>query len=674
MRIEMAKIVGTDASDQLAGKTGGDQIYGDKGNDTIIGATAGNKELLVDGSFETAAVSAHTWTHFAQVGGWQSDTGVEVWGKDFIKTASNGDKLMELDYDNKFSKVWQDVKTSAGEELTLNLDTAARPGVAASTNGINIFWNDKQVAHIEPGKDWKTSEFKVIGTGGNDRLEFREDAKSNDSLGGLIDNVSLKSQAAGNLLVGGTGNDKIVAGNFGDTLVGGDAKVGANVDMTKMKITEAVNAHVHFDGSGAGYHNTVGMYTYDDKGNITATKLLFNDVSAQGVKGGPSAFDMALKAGQHIGFFVAPNAAGQSDIQKLVAEGGTFHLVNTKDGAPANVKSGEPMQIAYETKDHQWSVVHTQYWTDIYTTNTKSNADGFQHAKVTTDPVTGQLHVAFEDLQGGGDKNFFDANFTVDIGTNNTLLMAHEHTAGKHIAANDDVLIGGNGNDSVLGMSGNDKLYGGQGNDKLYGGSGDDVLDGGSGTNVVDGGSGNDRIIAGGGNDVITGGAGFDTIDFSGASYGVTVDLNKHFAVAGTTADKIYGVEAIVGSAFADQLSGNKGDNVIDGGAGNDLIRGGKGADVLIGGDGNDTFIWSKSDVGTGVDHIKDFSKGDRLDLHDLLKSAKGSFDSNVKLVDDVAGSHLMAKVGGSFVEVAMLDGVHNTSATDLLKAGMLLV
>ena len=167
-----------------------------------------------------------------------------------------------------------------------------------------------------------------------------------------------------NTIVGRAGNDVLTAGKAGDTLIG-DGSAGGAVNMAKMTITEAVTAKVQFDGSGAGYHNTVGMYTYDNAGNITSTKLLFNDVSAGGVAGGPAAFEMALQAGQHIGFFVAPNAAGQTDIKSLAADGVTFHLVNTANGAPANVKSGEPMQIAYETQDHQWGVVHTQYWTDI---------------------------------------------------------------------------------------------------------------------------------------------------------------------------------------------------------------------------------------------------------------------------------------------------------------------
>ena len=649
----MATINGTNNADVLAGVTGGDTIVGSKGADTITGATM-NSEQLVDGSFESAAVAAGSWTHFAQVGGWHSDTGIEVWGKNFIENASNGDKLMELDYDNKFSKVWQDVKTTAGEEYSLSLDSAMRPGTSASTNAINVFWNGVEVGRIEPNStNWSTEQFKVVGTGGTDRLEFREDGNQNDSYGGLIDNVSLKGSVQSNLLIGGTGNDNIVGGNNGDVLVGNDVKGGA-VDLTKMSIHQDVTAHVAFDGSGAGYHNAVGMYTYDDKGNITSTKILFSDISGAGVSGA-SNLDFALKAGEHFGFFVVPNGDSNGQIQNMISQGGTFHLVDETNGQTANVNSGHGLQLAFESTDGQWSTVQTANGTAIYSTNTATNDDGFQHSHVTVDPTTGVMSVAFEDLWAGGDQNFHDANFTVDIGTTNAILMAHED-AGKGTVANDDILTGGSGNDTLLGMSGND------------------TINGSTGDNFIDGGTGNDHIYAGGGNDTIYGGKGYDTLDFSGATQGVTVDLAGHTA-SGYGNDKVTGIEALVGSSFNDTLAGDKGSNVIDGGAGDDHIRGGKGADVLIGGEGNDTFVWSRSDVGTGVDHVKDFGNGqDVLDLSALFAGQKGDHASKVQVVDDTAGSHLMAKIGGSFVEVAMLENVHGTTTADLLKAGMLLV
>jgi hypothetical protein len=81
--------------------------------------------------------------------------------------------------------------------------------------------------------------------------------------------------------------------------------------------------------------------------------------------------------------------------------------------------------------------------------------------------------------------------------------------------AGDDVIAGGLGNDSLNGGSGDDRLDGGVGNDALSGGSGDDVLLGGAGDDTLSGGSGDDWLEDGAGNDLLTGGSGTDTFHFA---------------------------------------------------------------------------------------------------------------------------------------------------------------
>src|SRR5262249_12642595 len=69
---------------------------------------------------------------------------------------------------------------------------------------------------------------------------------------------------------------------------------------------------------------------------------------------------------------------------------------------------------------------------------------------------------------------------------------------------------------------------------------------------------------------------------------------------------------APLGTASADTLSGDSGDNRINGQGGNDTIHGGAGDDTLIGGTGNDSLIGGAgSDIylfnsGDGVDTIYD--------------------------------------------------------------------
>jgi Ca2+-binding RTX toxin-like protein len=250
-----------------------------------------------------------------------------------------------------------------------------------------------------------------------------------------------------------------------------------------------------------------------------------------------------------------------------------------------------------------------------------------------------------------------------------------------------DVLRGGKGNDTihagfgddlVRGDSGNDTIFGGAGNDRLQGDSGHDLIHDGAGDDLVYGGSGDDVFVAGAGNDTYSGGSGFDTLDFSAANAALAIDVSKK-AITGFGNDKISSVEKIIGSAFNDTYKGSSGVDRFDGGAGDDVIRGLGGADILAGGNGADTFVWFGKDVMSGnrhlgVDHITDFGLGDRLDLSDILKGSTAPIDSLVQTQDTAAGTLVSARLGGRFVDIAVLDDVHGVTAASLFADGMILV
>jgi Ca2+-binding RTX toxin-like protein len=110
---------------------------------------------------------------------------------------------------------------------------------------------------------------------------------------------------------------------------------------------------------------------------------------------------------------------------------------------------------------------------------------------------------------------------------------------------------------------------------------------------VISGGAGNDMLAGGAGTDLLFGGAGNDTADYSLATAGVTVDLGNGLRQAigadqGT--DLLNGIENLIGSAFADTLSGDRNDNVLTGGGGDDTLTGGTGRDTLAGGTGSDIY------------------------------------------------------------------------------------
>ena len=158
---------------------------------------------------------------------------------------------------------------------------------------------------------------------------------------------------------------------------------------------------------------------------------------------------------------------------------------------------------------------------------------------------------------------------------------------------------------------------------------------------AVRGSHGNDHIIGSDqayeefqgldGVDTIEGGGGLDRISFSfddnrGGTEGVIVDLEANFAKDSFgNEDVISGIEQVSGSAFADELLGTDGENVLlDGGGGNDTMDGRGGED----------FLWMGRDAvratgGAGADEfggfieyldgdtITDFSVEDSISIFD---------------------------------------------------------
>ncbi|KMO11849.1 tandem-95 repeat protein, partial [Methylobacterium platani] len=161
-----------------------------------------------------------------------------------------------------------------------------------------------------------------------------------------------------------------------------------------------------------------------------------------------------------------------------------------------------------------------------------------------------------------------------------------------------DLLVGSAGADIVRALSGSDLVRTGAGDDAIEAGDGDDAVEAGAGDDWIAGGLGADRI---------DGGDGFDTASFRDSAVGIRADLESRIGQGGTAQGDTYtGLEALVGSGFADQLGGDAGDNRLDGEGGDDLLEGRGGDDRLAGGAGDDRLVGGAGrdtlDGGTGTD------------------------------------------------------------------------
>ncbi|MGF6227299.1 Ca2+-binding RTX toxin-like protein [Inquilinus ginsengisoli] len=191
-----------------------------------------------------------------------------------------------------------------------------------------------------------------------------------------------------------------------------------------------------------------------------------------------------------------------------------------------------------------------------------------------------------------------------------------------------DRLVGGDGTDSLSGAAGNDSMDGGAGNDGAFGHAGNDSITGGAGADQLDGGDDNDFLEGGADADSLTGGAGIDTASYAGSGAGVIVVLGGASSGGDAQGDTLAGIEQVMGSGFADTITGDAGANTLWGLSGDDVLTGGAGADVLKGGAGNDHFSYGATGDSTlaaaGRDTITDFTTGDRIDLSAIDANGAG--------------------------------------------------
>ncbi|MFN3642892.1 MAG: hypothetical protein ACK4TB_08215 [Gemmobacter sp.] len=171
-----------------------------------------------------------------------------------------------------------------------------------------------------------------------------------------------------------------------------------------------------------------------------------------------------------------------------------------------------------------------------------------------------------------------------------------------------EVLRGSDFDDLLTGLTAEDNvLIGGLGNDTLIGGAGDDLLAGGPGADLLRGGQGRDAV----------------TYAFSPA--GVLLDRRNGLAFGGdATGDVLRSIEiyqlsfhadTFFGTAAAETVQGLAGDDYIDAGRGADQVDGGGGADTIVGGAEGDTLD------GGGIIYTGDLA-GETDTARDLLTYA----------------------------------------------------
>ncbi|WP_373987441.1 hypothetical protein [Duganella sp. BuS-21] len=389
---------------------------------------------------------------------------------------------------------------------------------------------------------------------------------------------------AAQTLNGNAGNDTLNGGGGKDTLVGGVGDDTYVVGQTDVVVTEAANAGNDTVKTSVDFALPANV----ENGVLTAPGHTLTGNAAANQLTGTGGNDALIGgAGNDTLVGLAGNDAYTVDVAgDLVVEessGGT-DLVNVAYAAAGTYVLGANVENATVTSAAAVNLTANAL-DNILTGNAAANkleggaGNDTLDGKGGNDTMTGGA---------GADVYYVDASTDVIIETElNVADQVYATAASYTLSANvENMTFQGSGNFTGTGNDGNNTLLTGAGDDKLSGMGGNDLLVGGGGKDTLLGGAGADTLIGGPGSDSIDGGTITDLVNdtdmnmlvYKSSAGGVNVNLETGLAQDGFGgSDTLVNINAVVGSNFADVLTGRASAIVeqFDGGNGNDTIDGG---------------------------------------------------------------------------------------------------
>lgn len=174
--------------------------------------------------------------------------------------------------------------------------------------------------------------------------------------------------------------------------------VQLGISPEALTLSQDTTVKVYFIDEGAGYRNTFGWYDANagDPTQAANRNVIWANASKQGGGGslvsGSEAVVGDFSAGTELGFFVSANGYSYEQYRGRLSD--------------------ERVDAYMDSR------VHTYY------TNDALNPDGISHVVAGVLPEQGLLTLGFEDLYGGGDRDYDDVVFAIDIGVENATKIA----------------------------------------------------------------------------------------------------------------------------------------------------------------------------------------------------------------------------------------------------------
>ncbi len=148
----------------------------------------------------------------------------------------------------------------------------------------------------------------------------------------------------------------------------------------------------------AGFHNTLGVYEVAKDGTITNARILFDDVKSGS---GLPVTVSGVAEGSQLGFFIVQNGASWAD---TLSASDTLSFVD-QNGAALTANSSGTATLSLNGAATDQTVFHSL--------NSTMNGDGVQHVLSGVDLGGETMTLGFEDLTGGGDRDYQDVVVTI---------------------------------------------------------------------------------------------------------------------------------------------------------------------------------------------------------------------------------------------------------------------
>jgi Ca2+-binding RTX toxin-like protein len=487
-------------NDVLNGGLGGDTLLGGEGNDLIfevgagvdsIGGGNGNDLLSIDNSFETTSVTLTCANVSGSIVGGSKDGTAFQGIESIIFFAGSGNNTLDAR-----AEVASTILGGAGNDIILT--SSGSDSLAGGAGDDTLISGEGNDTLFEIGVGVGIDS--IDGGGGNDFLSI-------DNATEIVSTTINYSNATGSILGGGksgtafqnielisllsgSGEDSIFIGSaLLSTIVGG----GGNDSIT----------------AGAGSDSLLG-----DAGNDSLSSAAGNDTLSGGngndnLNGGQGADLLTGGLGNDI--YSVDNLG---DVVSELLNSGT-DTVNSS----ISYSLGDNIENLTLTGTANRNSIGNELNNNLVGNSGNNNLNG---GEGNDSLLGGNGNDTLNGNNGTDTAIFGAANNTVDLNLSTTQATAE----GSDLLISIENLSGGSGNDTLTGNTINNLIDGGDGDDSVTGDLGEDTLIGSAGNDKLVDGTGNDSLLGGTGKDSLTGGVDFDTFTFTALNHSLLASFD----------------------------------------------------------------------------------------------------------------------------------------------------